>query len=87
MIVRTGNDRVVKFRECGDILYYFDTSGHDNPTNNKVPNCYFLSTVADNKISGANYGDIIPILMVSIAQKQPQHIKNKIRFPMPTPIL
>ena len=49
MIMHTGNDSVMKFRECCDEIYYFNTSCHDNPKSNRVSNYYLLSTAADNK--------------------------------------
>ena len=47
IIMHTGNNSAIKFRDFCDDLYYFDTSVHDNPTNNRVSNYSFLYTVAE----------------------------------------
>ena len=49
MLVYIGNDSVVKFKEFSDVIYSFNTSSHENPTNNRVSNYYFLSAVAYKK--------------------------------------
>ena len=49
MCVHTGNYIVMKWRECGDRIYYSDILGHDNTTNNMVCNYSFLSTVVPKK--------------------------------------
>ena len=36
IIVHTGNGSVMLFRKCGDIFYYFNTSDHENSTNNRL---------------------------------------------------
>ena len=37
----------MKFRECGNGPYKFDTSGKEKPTSKMVSNYSFLSTIAD----------------------------------------
>ena len=81
MLVHTRNERVMKFRDCGDVLHYFDTSSHENPTNNRVSNYYSLSTVAKktyfmhNKIEGA---DIVRYLQQTIGWTYDQKFKNMV---------
>ena len=39
----------MKYRECGDRFYYFNTSCYDNTKNSSIYNYSFLSTVSENK--------------------------------------
>ena len=50
MFMQTENCSVTTIMECGDGIYYFDTSGHDNTTNTRISNYSFLSTVDEKNI-------------------------------------
>ena len=47
ILVHIVSNRVMKLIEFSDGLYFWDNSGHENPTNNRVSNYYLLSTIAD----------------------------------------
>jgi hypothetical protein len=70
MLVHVSNDTIVRFSECGNGLYYFDTSTIHNLTKNNVTEYSFLSTVKDNKayfhkreIEGADNARILQQLL------------------------
>ena len=46
IIVCVGNGKVIKFQECEDGLYHYDTTSKSKSTNNSY---MFVTTVAQNK--------------------------------------
>jgi hypothetical protein len=70
MLVHVSKDTIIRFSDCGDGLYYFDTSTIRNNINNDVISYSFLSTVKDNKayfhkreIEGADKARILQQLL------------------------
>ena len=70
MLVHVSNDTIIKFSECGNGLYYFDTSTIRNTNKNNVTEYSFLSTVKENKtyfhkreIEGADNARILQQLL------------------------
>ena len=49
MLVHMNTHTILRFSECGDGFYYYNTSIGYNVTNGELNNYYYLSTVAKNK--------------------------------------
>jgi hypothetical protein len=49
MLVHVSNDIIIRFSQCGNGLYYLDTSAIRKTTSNNVTDYSFLSTVKENK--------------------------------------